>query len=317
MAEIGKDILKAKALLEQGKLVAIPTETVYGLAGNALDVNAVTNIFKTKDRPHFDPLIVHVPSLDAAHAYVQNIPAKATELAAAFWPGPLTLLLPKKDVVPDLVTSGLDRVGIRYPDHTLTQALLQSLSFPLAAPSANPFGYVSPTTPAHVNEQLGDKIEYILDGGECTIGIESTIVGFENDKPVLYRMGGLSVEQIESITGPVSVQLNTSSNPKAPGQLKSHYAPRKRLVLGNITELLQTFGPYNVGILAFHQYRREVAKENQLILSAEGNLEEAAHELFSALRQFDKMPVQVILAEEVPERGLGRAINDRLRRAAG
>lgn len=174
MAEIGKDIAKAKALLEQGKLVAIPTETVYGLAGNALDPSAVTKIFSTKERPYFDPLIVHVPDVDSVKKYVDQIPVKALSLMKEFWPGPITFLLNRKEIIPDLVTSGLDRVGIRCPNHDLTHELLKSLSFPLAAPSANPFGYVSPTNPEHVNEQMGDRIDYILDGGECNVGIEST-----------------------------------------------------------------------------------------------------------------------------------------------
>ena len=171
MAEIGKDILKAKALLEKGELVAIPTETVYGLAGNALDTAAVTKIFTVKNRPQFDPLIVHVADLEQARKYTEEIPDKVRLLTDRFWPGPLTLLLKRKSIIPDLVTSGLDTVGVRYPDHSLTRKLLHTISFPLAAPSANPFGYISPTRPEHVNEQLGDKISYILDGGPCTIGI--------------------------------------------------------------------------------------------------------------------------------------------------
>src|SRR6478735_1162446 len=192
MAEIGKDIVLAKQLLENGDLVAIPTETVYGLAGNALSATSVAKIFSTKNRPQFDPLIVHVPSLEKAKDYVSEVPDFAKALTEKFWPGPLTLLLKKKTVIPDLVTSGLDTVGIRCPDHSLTRDLLTSLDFPLAAPSANPFGYVSPTEPSHVNEQLGQKIKYILDGGVCPVGIESTIVGFENEGPVVYRLGGLS-----------------------------------------------------------------------------------------------------------------------------
>src|SRR6478752_7357737 len=239
MAEIGTDILKAKALLEKGELVAIPTETVYGLAGNALNTSAVAKIFTAKDRPQFDPLIVHVPDLEHAKNYVEEIPDQAIALTRKFWPGPLTLLLQRKPIIPDLVTSGLPTVGIRCPDHVLTRELLKSLSFPLSAPSANPFGYISPTRPEHVNEQLGNKISYILDGGVCTVGIESTIVGFENDHAVILRMGGLSVEAIESVVGKVSVQIHSSSNPKAPGQLKNHYAPAKKLVLGNLTDLIR------------------------------------------------------------------------------
>ena len=316
MADIGSNIEIAKQLLEQGELVAIPTETVYGLAGNALNEVAVLEIFKVKDRPQFDPLIVHVASLEKAKELVDDFPEKAERLAARFWPGPLTLLLKKKPHIPDLVTSGLDTVGVRCPNHELTRALLQQLPFPLAAPSANPFGYISPTRAEHVNEQLGDKIKYILDGGECVVGIESTIVGFEDDYPVVYRLGGLGIEQIESVVGKVRVQLNTSSNPQAPGQLKSHYAPKKKMMLGDLAELIRDYGTERVGVLTFQKQISQVDLNNQFALSAEGNLEEAAQRLFASLRALDKKDVDIILAEEVPNMGLGKAINDRLRRAA-
>jgi L-threonylcarbamoyladenylate synthase len=316
MAEIGKDIGKAKLLLERGSLVAIPTETVYGLAANALDPTAVVKIFKVKNRPHFDPLIVHVANLDQATNLVETIPAKAKKLAQLFWPGPLTILLKKKNIIPDLVTSGMDTVGIRCPDHALTQSLLQSLSFPLAAPSANPFGYVSPTKPEHVNDQLGNQIDYILDGGECRVGIESTIIGFENDQAVVFRLGGLSMEAIEKEIGPVKIQLNASSNPKAPGQLKSHYSPQKKVVIGNLPELIKKYASKKFGILSFSRKIEDLHPDQQIVLSESGNTEEAAQHLFSALRELDKKDFEIILTELVPETGLGKAINDRLNRAA-
>jgi L-threonylcarbamoyladenylate synthase len=316
MAEIGKDIVKAKALLEQGELVAIPTETVYGLAGNALDSNAVVKIFKVKNRPQFDPLIVHVANLQQAKQLVEFFPEKAEKLAAKFWPGPLTFLLKKKSLIPDLVTSGMDTVGIRCPDHDLTRSLLQSLSFPLAAPSANPFGYVSPTQPEHVNDQLGNKIQYILDGGECRVGIESTIIGFEKDTPTVFRLGGLTIEEIEKVVGAVDIQLNSSSNPKAPGQLKSHYSPRKKVVWGLLPELITRYPTSKIGILAFREKTEGIDLANQIVLSDTGNLEEAAQRLFASLRQLDKKSIEIILAEALPDIGLGKAINDRLRRAS-
>jgi len=316
MAEIGKDITKAKKLLEQGELVGIPTETVYGLAGNALDENAVVKIFTVKDRPRFDPLIVHVANLAQARQLVVSFPDKAEKLATQFWPGPVTFLLKKKDIIPDLVTSGMNTVGIRCPDHALTQDLLQSLSFPLAAPSANPFGYVSPTHPDHVNAQLGDRIKYILNGGACRVGIESTIIGFENQIPTIFRLGGLSVEEIEKTIGPVELQLNTSSDPKSPGQLKSHYSPRKKVVWGALAELVERYSALKIGVLAFKAQVDGVELENQLVLSPTGSLEEAAKHLFGNLRVLDKKNIDIILAEEVPDIGLGKAINDRLRRAA-
>lgn len=313
MAEIGTDIQKSKALLEQGELVAIPTETVYGLAGNALDSAAVAKIFSAKKRPSFDPIIVHIAAPEHAENYAENIPQQARKLAECFWPGPLTLLLNRKNIIPDLVTAGLSRVGIRCPDHPLTLELLTQLKFPLAAPSANPFGFVSPTKPEHVNDQLGNQVAYILNGGTCKVGIESTIVGFENDEAVIYRLGGISVERIESAIGKVKVQLHSTSNPKTPGQLKSHYAPGKKVMLGDIPSLKAQFANVKVGILAFSS---DYHTEHQITLSKTGSLEEAAQNLFAALRAMDKMPVDLILAEPVPDIGLGKAINDRLRRAA-
>ena len=228
MAEIGLNIEKAAELLNAGEIIGIPTETVYGLAGNALNEDAILQIYSAKNRPKFDPLIAHTDSLEKVEDLVKNIPEKAATLAKHFWPGPLTILLEKKLNVPDLLTSGLSRIAIRIPNHPLTKQLLSKLDFPLAAPSANPFGYVSPTTAQHVQDQLGDKIPYILDGGPCKVGLESTIVGFENDEVIIYRLGGTKVEEIEKLIGPVKIQVNESSNPAAPGMLKSHYSPGRK-----------------------------------------------------------------------------------------
>lgn len=312
MAEIGKDINKAKELLEAGKLVAIPTETVYGLAGNALNPAAVAAVYEAKNRPQFDPLILHVPSLEKARALVKNIPPEAEALARAFWPGPLTLLLEKEPVVPDLATAGLPTVAIRCPDHELTKTLLNALNFPLAAPSANPFGYISPTTPAHVQAQLGERIPYILDGGPCKVGIESTIVGFDRGRGVVLRKGGLQIEEIEAVIGPVRVQDHSSSNPKAPGQLAQHYAPRKKLVIGDINDLRAKHGTATTAVLSFSV---DYAHPIQVILSPSADLREAARNFFSAMRTLDESSAEMILSEYVPDQGLGRAINDRLRRA--
>ncbi|MES2513343.1 MAG: L-threonylcarbamoyladenylate synthase [Bacteroidota bacterium] len=316
MAETGSDINKAKNFLEKGELVAIPTETVYGLAANALDPIAVAKIFEAKERPTFDPLIVHTFSLEEIYKFASAIHPLLLKLGEKFWPGPLTLLLPKKDFIPSLVTSGLDRVGVRIPNHALTLDLLSKLSFPLAAPSANPFGYISPTTAQHVQNQLGDKISYILDGGMCEVGLESTIVGEENGEIVIYRLGGLSLEEIESVVGKVTVQLNQSSNPKAPGQLKSHYAPRKPLYIGNLNELQKQFSGKKTGALIFGNQLE--LNETAVVknLSFEGNYREAAVNLFSFLRELDEADVDVIICELLPEVGLGLAINDRLRRAS-
>lgn len=315
MAEIGKDISKAKQLLENGEVVGIPTETVYGLAGNALNEDAILKIYSVKNRPKFDPLIAHTNSLDKIEGLVKEIPSKAYELTNAFWPGPLTILLNKKSSVPDLLTSGLDRVAVRIPDHPLTLELLSALEFPLAAPSANPFGYVSPTSAQHVEDQLGDKIPYILDGGPCHIGLESTIVGFDGDDVVVYRLGGTKVEAIEEIVGKVKIQVNESSNPAAPGMLKSHYSPGRKMIIGDISENLKELNPETTGILSF-MATYDVPEKNQVVLSPTGDLDEAARNIFSALRKMDQPNIEVILTEFLPQEGLGKAINDRLRRAA-
>lgn len=313
MAEIGTDIDKAAGLLKAGQLVAIPTETVYGLAGNALDPSAVAAIFTAKNRPRFDPLIVHVLDLRQAALYTQTVPQKAKLLAGAYWPGPLTLLMPRNELIPDLVTAGMPDVGMRAPAHPLTRELLSALSFPLAAPSANPFGYLSPTKPEHVNEQLGDRIAYILDGGACPVGIESTVVGFTNGEPVVLRIGGLTVEQVESVAGKALIQTHSSSDPTSPGQLTSHYAPAKKVILGDLSALLRMHPPGKVGVLAFS---RTFDVPYQVTLSRRGDVEEAARNLFAALHELERLPIDSILAELVPDEGLGRAINDRLKRAA-
>lgn len=316
MAEIGKDIAQARYFLENSQLVGIPTETVYGLAGNALNPESVALIFETKNRPSFDPLILHTSSLERVEEFVSDFPEKLKKLAHAFWPGPLTLLLPRKPIVPDLVTSGLERVAVRVPKHALTLTLLESLDFPLAAPSANPFGYISPTAPAHVEAQLGDKIPYILDGGACEVGLESTIVGLEGEEAVIYRLGGLDISEIEKLIGSIKVKDHSSSNPSAPGQLESHYAPRKPFILGDLEKLVSDKKREGVkfGVLSFAKHFPEI--ENQMTLSPEANLHEAAKNLFAAMRTLDQSHAEVILAELMPETGLGRAINDRLRRAS-
>ncbi|SMD41604.1 L-threonylcarbamoyladenylate synthase [Aquiflexum balticum DSM 16537] len=318
MAEIGKDIFKAKAILEQGDLVGIPTETVYGLAGNALNPDAVAKIFEVKNRPNFDPLIIHTSSMERVLEFTVQIPDILVPLGEKFWPGPLTMLLPKKSIVPDLVTSGLDTVAVRVPSHPLTRELLSILDFPLAAPSANPFGYISPTQASHVNDQLGEKIPYILDGGLCEVGLESTIVGLENGEVFIYRLGGLDVKDIEGIVGKVKIMTHSSSNPKSPGMLKSHYSPKKTFVLGDLELLVEEYLSKGIpfGVLSFSDEFKNVPQSLQIQLSQNRDVKEAAKKLFASMRALDTMDVSVILSELLPELGLGRAINDRLRRAA-
>ncbi|MDQ3049925.1 MAG: L-threonylcarbamoyladenylate synthase [Bacteroidota bacterium] len=313
----GSDISMAAGFLKQGQLVAIPTETVYGLAGNALNEDVVLNIFRTKNRPQFDPLIVHVGGIEEVNKYAMNIPDVAYELMKKFWPGPLTILLQKKQSIPDLVTSGLPTVALRMPNHPMTLALLQQLNFPLAAPSANPFGYISPTTANHVSDQLSGKIPYILDGGACQVGIESTIIGFENNQCIVYRLGGMDIDKIRKITGTVLVSDAENPIPNAPGMLKSHYAPSRPVYFGDLHQLMKKWHASNCAFLCFTGEGYDFPTGNHIYkLSPQGNLDEAAKHLFTALRDFDKSDAELLLAEKFPDKGLGMAINDRLMRAA-
>ncbi|MCS7003854.1 MAG: L-threonylcarbamoyladenylate synthase [Cytophagales bacterium] len=315
--QIGKSVGEAVRLLRKGELIALPTETVYGLAGNGFVPEVVAKIFVVKNRPFFDPLILHTSSIDKIYSFVKEIPSPLQKLAEKFMPGALTLVLPRLSIVPDLVTNGLDTVAVRIPSHPLAQEVLQKLDFPLAAPSANPFGYISPTTAQHVYDNLKGKIPYILDGGTCNIGIESTIVGIENHKVTVFRKGGISLEQIQDVLKEhVVVRSYSSSNPKAPGMLLQHYAPRKPLKVGNLTELLQHYSTYKVGIMSFCQKIEKVPEEYQFILSSKADLQEATQRFFSGLRYLDAQNIDIILAEFLPEKGLGSAINDRLRRAS-
>ncbi len=313
--EIGSDINKAKLLLEQGELVAIPTETVYGLAGNGLSPAAIGKIYAAKNRPQFNPLILHVADLDQLGKWVQAIPNACRDLINKLSPGPITYLLPKSDSVPDIVTAGSHRVAIRIPAHDLTLSLLSQLDFPLAAPSANPSGYVSPVTSQHVYEGLSGIIPYILEGGAAKVGLESTIVGFEEGKIVVHRLGGIAAEEIKALTGQ-EVELRLAhAAPTAAGQLKSHYATKKPLLLGDIKQLYQENTGKKIGVLSFHT-NYELPGIIQYQLSPSGNIDEAASQLFSTMRKLDQVDVDLILAEVFPDRGLGKAINDRLERAA-
>lgn len=311
MAEIGTHILKCKTLLEQNQLIGLPTETVYGLAGNALSIEAVSKIFETKNRPTFDPLICHTDSIENIEKYVTVIPQMAYDLLLNFAPGPLTVLLPRTENIPDLVTSGLENVAFRIPKHHMALELLKNIDFPLAAPSANPFGYISPTSAEHVEKQLGNLIPYILDGGNCAVGIESTIVGFKDNKAQIYRLGGMNLADIEHITGKATIYQSTSK-PAAPGMLESHYAPRKKMYIGSIDFLLEKFKNQKIGILSFS---KKYNFENNFVLSKTQNETEATQNLFGYLRKLDESDCDIILAEYITENGLGKAVNDRLKRA--
>lgn len=314
---ITTDLNIAKKELQSGGVIAIPTETVYGLAGNARDEAAVEKIFTTKKRPRYNPLIVHIKSADDLPKAAREIPEKARQLAEAFWPGPLTLVLKKQASIPDAVTAGKDTVAVRVPDHPLTLNLLAQLDFPLAAPSANPFGSISPTSAKHVERYFGDSLKVILDGGECLRGIESTIIGFEGEEPILFRLGSLSLEDIQEKIGPVKVRTRSvDQRPDAPGMLLRHYAPdTETLLTEDLDTLVKAHAGRKIGLLVFKSKSALVPEDRQEVLSASGDLEEAARHLYAAMHRLDKLGLDVIIAERLPDMGLGRTINDKLERA--
>lgn len=315
---ITKDLNAAVNELNAEGIVAIPTETVYGLAGNAFSSTALKKIFDLKKRPLFNPLIVHLKSAEQLEMVAENIPEVAIQLAQEFWPGPLTLVLKKKSIIPDLVSAGKDTVAVRVPNHPLTLELLAKLDFPLAAPSANPFGSISPTTAKHVEDYFQENLSVILDGGDCQKGIESTIIGFENNQAILYRLGSLSIEKIEEKIGKLKLKNNIDeSSPEAPGMLSKHYAPAtSTLFTDDIEKLIAQNSGKKFGLLLFKNYSDSLPHSQQEILSTNGNLEEAAKNLYAAMHRLDKMNLDVIIAEYFPNEGLGKTINDKLKRAS-
>jgi L-threonylcarbamoyladenylate synthase len=316
MSIISKDISKAIALLTAEELVAIPTETVYGLAGNIYSEKAIKAIFETKKRPFFNPLIVHIPSVEYLSNIVEHVPEKAKLLAEAFWPGPITLVLKKKATIPDLITAGKDTVAVRVPNHPMALELLKQLPFPLAAPSANPFSSISPTSAAHVEDYFKDKIKMVFDGGTCKSGIESTIIGFENDEPIIYRLGSTSIEAIEAVVGKVELKNKKDVAPDAPGMLARHYAPKTKTILtDNIVDKVKHYAHKKIGLLVFNSEFESEAISIRIVLSKTGDLSEAASKLYEALHQLDKENLDIIIAEKFPDYGLGKSINDRLTRA--
>lgn len=324
MSIISTDLSKAIELLNNEELVAIPTETVYGLAGNIFSEKAVKAIFETKERPFFNPLIVHIPNIEYLETIVEAIPEKAKLLAEAFWPGPITLVLKKKSIIPDLITGGKDTVAVRIPNHPTTLELLNQLEFPLAAPSANPFNRISPTKAEHVENYFKDKIQMVLDGGACKSGIESTIIGFENGEPIIYRLGSTSVEAIEAVVGTIEVKNSSAEHgrsqkeaaPEAPGMLERHYAPKTKTILTtNIAEAIETYKDLKIGLLTYNDILNDDAIAYKIVLSEGKNLEEAASKLYDALHQLDQQQLDIIIAEQLPDYGLGKSINDRLQRA--
>ncbi|MCX7678149.1 MAG: L-threonylcarbamoyladenylate synthase [Spirochaetes bacterium] len=303
-------ISQAAAILQQGGLVAFPTETVYGLGANALDATAVAKIFEVKERPFFDPLIVHISDLRKLPLLARDIPLTARKLIDAFWPGPLTIVLQKTPLVPDIVTAGLDTVAIRMPAHPIARQILSKADIPIAAPSANRFGMLSPTCADHVESQLGEKVELIVDGGKCEVGIESTIIKIAGNSATLLRYGGIPLEDIEKVIK--HIEIPTENNKiESPGQLPTHYAPRTPLMI-----IETPIAPNKeIAYLAFCNAPKGefLAVE---VLSPHADFREAAANLFSCLHRLDSCGARMIVAETVPEIGLGRAIMDRIKKAA-
>lgn len=313
---ITTDINKAIQQLNRNELVAIPTETVYGLAANAFNSIAVEKIFKLKQRPFYNPLIVHVQSINELETIACDIPSSALKLATSFWPGPLTLVLKKQEHIPNIVTAGKDTVAIRMPNHPMALSLLSQLEFPLAAPSANPFGSISPTNAEHVLNYFGDSLEVILDGGECEMGIESTIIGFEENQPILYRLGTITLKEIEDVVGVIKMKTTNDVNPEAPGMILRHYAPKtKTLLTDNVLESISLHRNLSIGIIMFTGEFSELNVDQLEILSPKGNLTEAAKKLYASMHRLDQCNLDLIIMERFPDEGLGKTINDKLLRA--
>ncbi|MEM7361561.1 MAG: L-threonylcarbamoyladenylate synthase [Bacteroidota bacterium] len=313
-----KIISKAIKFLEDGQVVGIPTETVYGLAADAYNASAVNKVFSIKKRPLTSPMIVHTCNITRVMPLITHMPSDAMHLAKHFWPGPLTLLLDKSALIPHIVNAGLPKVGIRVPKHPLTQELLERLPFPLVAPSANPFGYISPTKVEHVRAQLGSEVPYVLDGGTCKRGLESTIVGFEKGKTIIYRLGSVTQEEIEAVIGSPVISLPYSEKEAhlTPGRTKKHYSPHTPIIVGDLPILAEKYKAFDVVVLCFDTHLDKITHKKQIILSPKGSLEEAAQRLFEVLHILDSRGADLIIAPVFPQEGLGRVINERLLRAS-
>lgn len=307
-----ENIQKAAELIRSGGLVAFPTETVYGLGADGLNASAAAGIFEAKKRPFFDPLILHIAGMDRLFTIAEDPDSHILALAEKFWPGPLTIVVKKKQHVPDIVTSGLDTVAVRMPDHPVAKRLIELSGTPIAAPSANRFGSISPTSADHVARQLHDSGGMILDGGECHVGIESTIIAASGEGITLLRPGGIPVEAIEEAAKTRVTHPGNFSSPAAPGQLPYHYSPEKPVhLVDRITEDIP-----GTGLLFFRKPHFTYPPERSLVLSESGDLREAAANLFAHLHRLDSMDIKTIYAERVPEKGLGLGIMDRLTKAS-
>jgi len=267
-------------------------------------------------RPANNPLIVHISKPSILNEVAKNIPSKALELANVFWPGPLTLILEKNDQIPDRITAGKKTVAVRIPNHPIALKLLNSLNFPLAAPSANPSGSISPTSAEHVSLYFKKELNFILDGGSCLHGLESTIIGFENNNPILYRLGAITIEKIEEIIGPIKVKNQNDNDPSSPGMLSKHYSPKTQIqIIENICDAVKQNKTKKIGVLSLEKKSRLDSQIYQEVLSPSGNIEEAAKNFYAALHRLDHMNLDLIVTSFFPDKGIGKTINDRLKRA--
>ncbi|MFH1000324.1 MAG: L-threonylcarbamoyladenylate synthase [Bacteroidota bacterium] len=307
------EIQTAAEIIKKGGLVAFPTETVYGLGANALNPEAVARIFEMKERPSFDPLIVHISNLECLKLLCRSVDSRVYLLAEKFWPGPLTVVMPKSDAVHDIVTSGLESVAIRMPDHPIALQLIKASGNPIAAPSANKFGKLSPTKAAHVKKQL-PNVDYILDGGDTSVGIESTVIALTDAGFQILRPGIITKEEIEAVIPFDGNLILDEMKPEAPGLLKSHYSPAKPMLI--LEEGVSIPKAKKIGYLAFQEIRLSVDYQILEVLSKSGDLKEAALNLFGALHRLEEADIDLILVEPIPENGIGIAIMDRLRKAA-
>jgi L-threonylcarbamoyladenylate synthase len=307
---------QAIELLRNDNVVCVPTETVYGLAASMYSEKAIEKIYTIKGRPRSNPLIVHIGRIQDLQTLCSDLPAPLQRLAERFWPGPLTILVEKSDQVPLSITAGGTRVGIRMPNHPLTLELLKALPFPLVAPSANPYNAISPTTAKHVEDYFGSAIPLILDGGPCEQGLESTVVGIENEQVVIYRQGMITAEQIESLVGPIVVKNEAGEKQVAPGMTLKHYSPKTPTI---VCEHLEQFKEDSTGkaFLLFSKKHPELPQAHQYVLSEKEDLSEAAARLYQVLHELDERSYNQIVCERFPDIGIGRAINDRLLRAGG
>lgn len=324
-SNVDHDILKKAAeVIHNRGLVAFPTETVYGLGANALDSKACANIFQAKERPLDDPLIVHISDMEDLSRLAEDIPQEAQRLVNRFWPGPLTIVLKKTELVPDIVTTGLDTVAIRMPSNPIAKGLIVASGVPIAAPSANIFGRPSPTDASHVIDDLDGRIDLVLDGGKTEIGVESTVIEVIDGKVIVLRPGGTSIEDLKEIVGKVEVHTIEEERKKSPGKYPQHYSPRAKVIVadGGVEEVLALASECEkenkkIGIMAKEENAENYRKYNVKVLGASGDGRTCASRLFQILREFDKDGVSVIVAEAVDEKGLGLAVMNRLMKAAG